>query len=132
MNLPWRSYYERNPWLFVAAAFGGGLLLSAAMRARRGASAQQPQEQREGEAAAADSGSRKHSTGASETWERIKAALLAAAGSQISSFVRELLPGMLGASRPSRQADGPDERSQNGPSRGGAGNGQATGEAAAQ
>ncbi len=92
-HMQWRSYYERNPWLFVAAAFAGGLLLSAAAKRRR-RSRVHDDERLEGPAeAAADGGSGTVGSGTSDIWDRIKATLLAAAASQIGSFIREGVPG---------------------------------------
>ncbi len=110
----WRGYYERNPWIFVAAAFAGGLLLSAAIRRRRS----WPALGHERGHVAAEEGTESDAH-TKEVWERIKAALLTAAGSQISSFVREIVPHLLGPYRPLGRAGASDARSQNGSGMGG-------------
>ena len=122
-NAQWRGYYERNPWIFVAAAFAGGLLLSTAIRGRR---RPEPAGRQRPDAAIAAG----NDADMSEVWDRIKATLLAAAGSQIASFAREVVPSLLGRYRSSQSADAAGARATNG-SRGG-GNGRTTDEAAHQ
>ena len=122
-NVQWRGYYERNPWIFVAAAFAGGLLLSTAIRGRR--RSETSGRYRHDAAVAAE-----HDARASEVWDRIKATLLTAAGSQISSFVREMVPSLLGRYRSLRSAGASDTRSPHGS--GGGGNGRTTDEAVYQ
>ncbi len=113
-NAPWRSYYESNPWLFVAAAFAGGLLLSAAVGARRNSRMHDDGRLEGSTALADDSEARGQSSGTSEIWDRIRSALLAAAGAQLSSFLREIVPGLLGPHRSTADADASSARSPNG------------------
>jgi hypothetical protein len=122
-NAQWRGYYERNPWIFVAAAFAGGLLLSTAIRGRRRSEASG--RHRHDAAIAAE-----HDAHMSEVWDRIKATLLTAAGSQITSFIREIVPSLLERYRSIRSADASDTQSPNGS--GGGGNGRTTHEAVYQ
>jgi hypothetical protein len=130
-NAQWRKHYEQNPWIFVAAAFAGGLLLSAAMPGRRRSRAREKERLESAVAAAADARARSQGSSTSDIWDRVKAVLLAAAGSQITSFLREIIPDLLGASRSTRQAGASDARSQNGSGISG-GNGQATDKTVAQ
>jgi hypothetical protein len=116
-NTQWRGYYERNPWIFVAAAFAGGLLLSTAIRGRRRSEAS-GRHRRDAPIAA------ERDAHMSEVWDRIKATLLTAAGSQITSFVREIVPSLLGRYQSLRSAGASDTRSPNGS--GGGGNGRTT------
>lgn len=122
-NAQWRGYYERTPWIFVAAAFAGGLLLSTAIRGRRRSEASGRHRQDAAITAENDA----HM---SQVWDRIKATLLAAAGSQITSFVREIAPSLFGRDRPLRSAGASDTRSPNGS--GGGGDGRTTDEAVYQ
>ena len=88
----WRAQYERRPWMFVGAAFAGGLLLAAAVSGYRHRAAHH----REGYAAAASAsvgaGSRRDSPAAAEIWNHFKDALIAVAGTQIRNFLHDVVP----------------------------------------
>lgn len=113
-DVPWRGYYERSPWLFVAAAFAGGVLLSAAVSGRRRAGVLEHDRLERGAKATSEMAARARSSDTSEIWERIKATLLAVAGSQISSFIREIAPSVIGQNRSPRQPEMSSARSRNG------------------
>lgn len=117
----WRRHYERHPWVFLGAAFAGGLLLSAALGGRRRPS---HREYRQPLARAPDSSSRS-TTATAEVWDLIKGALVTAAGSQISSFVREVLPSLRRSEHSADPRQGPEVRSSSG-SKSNGGNGHRT------
>jgi hypothetical protein len=89
----WRVQFERRPWAFVGAAFGGGLLLSAVLGGRR----RPPPYDRDRWSAAApvspSTVARHESSATTEIWDRIKGGLIAAAGSHIGNIIGEVIPG---------------------------------------
>ena len=91
----WRVQFERHPMALLGAAFAGGILLSAGLGGRR---------RRGGD----DPGSHVHApnlsmpssrpaperkSAPSDIWNNIKGALVAAAGTQMSTVLGELVPG---------------------------------------
>lgn len=95
----WRVQFERHPVAFLGIAFAGGLLLSAGLGGRRRHAS--PYDRTWAPAAAYmhsaarnpanDPGFQPKET--SHVWQDIKGALLAAAGTQVSSVLGEFLPG---------------------------------------
>jgi hypothetical protein len=115
----WRVQFERHPVAFLGIAFAGGLLLSAGLGGRR---RHPPTYDRTWVPAAAymngagplnpanDPGfERKEKP--SHVWNDIKGALLAAAGTQVSSVLGEFMPGFkehtAGGSSPGPQPTAP-------------------------
>jgi len=71
-TLNWRTYYDHNPWVFLAAAFVGSAALTAMMSGRDLA----PSYAKFG-----------------RTWSNVQAALLALAAKQGEQLMEELVPG---------------------------------------
>lgn len=83
----WRAQVRKNPRTMLGLAFGGGVLLAVLAGAGGGRSGARMRRGREPAAEGDD-----HPSEASETWEMLKGALVAAAASEVTSYVVELLP----------------------------------------
>lgn len=121
----WRVQFERHPVAFLGIAFAGGLLLSAGLGGRRRHS---PPYDRTwapptaymngagpGNPANDPASERKEN---SHVWDNIKGALLAAAGTQVSSVLGEFVPGFkehaAEENSPTPQSTGPVNGNGNG------------------
>lgn len=96
----WRVQFERHPMALLGVAFAGGLLLSAGLGGRRRRTAPyygpwMPPAHLNGSGLGSQGSGpgveRKEKS--SDVWDGIKGALFAAAGTQVSSILGELLPG---------------------------------------
>ena len=87
----WRVQFERHPVAFLGAAFVGGILLSASLGGRRRAGTYD-RERWSGSQAAPSRATWHENSAATEIWNKIKGGLVAAAGSQISNILGELIP----------------------------------------
>ena len=86
----WRTYYDRNPYLFVGTAFGGGLLLSAMFGGRRRATGHFREAQPKDSSYQRVEHSR---TGLSQSIDEIKTALIGYGMSKVMGIMGEILPG---------------------------------------
>lgn len=78
----WRTQFDRHPWVMVSAAAGAGFLVS---RLFSGGS-------REGQNSERGMRARRKQNRALETFDSIKAALLASAATQVRSFFSDVIP----------------------------------------
>jgi hypothetical protein len=96
----WRVQFERHPAAFLGVAFAGGLLLSAGFGGRRTRGANDMGSWTPGAwapganfSAPSSSAAGARKSAVSDTWNGIKGALIAAAGTQVRSVLSELVPG---------------------------------------
>jgi hypothetical protein len=96
----WRVQFERHPMALLGIAFAGGLLLSAGLGGRRrhtppyyGPWTPGPHLSGSGLGTPVNDPGLERKEKPSDVWGGIKGALLAAAGTQVSSVLGELLPG---------------------------------------
>jgi hypothetical protein len=96
----WRVQFERHPLALLGIAFAGGLLLSAGVGGRRrrapsyyGSWTPAPHMSGSGLGTPANDSGFERKEKSSDIWGGIKSALLATAGTQVSSVLGELLPG---------------------------------------
>ena len=102
----WRVQFGRHPWVFIGAAFAGGVLLSAALSGRRRQSWSQAAQ------AVPMSASRHMGSASSEIWSGIKGGLIAAAGSQLRHLLSDLFPSVRDHTRTYVSAAGAARRTQ--------------------
>lgn len=74
-SLDWRTYYNRNPWLFLGATLAGSALITA-MASKRGAMPTQG------------------SSAFSKAWDNVQGALMAVAAKQMQGFIEDIVPGI--------------------------------------
>ena len=85
----WKTYYERSPMTMLGVAFGGGALLAGLLGGRRqGAAPPAYQSRRE---ASAFTGS--HNSAVYDTWQNVRAALIALSGAKLCGVLNQALPG---------------------------------------
>jgi hypothetical protein len=96
----WRAQFEQRPLVMMGLAFGGGLALSMLFSGRkssRSSSSRRSGNRWRGESRRHDYGSEAKSqewqNQADSTWENIRGALLAVAGSKLGTLIEEVLPG---------------------------------------
>jgi hypothetical protein len=85
----WKTYYERNPMMMVGLAFGGGVLLASMLGGRREGAPFPAQVPR---SAGYLTGTTQRNP-VSETWQNMKAALIALSGAKLRSLLDEAIPG---------------------------------------
>lgn len=94
----WRAQFNQRPMLMIGVAFGGGLLLSALLSTRGNSQRSsnkalhnrwKPESQPSEHGA---SGGRDRDE-ANSTWDDIRGAVLAVAGTKLGSVIEEVLPG---------------------------------------
>jgi len=92
----WRAQFDRRPWAMMALAFGGGFLVSMLFSGDRDADRYSRKRWRR-ESQRRDYSSNVRTTDwesqASSTWDNIRGALLAVAGSRLGTLIEEVLPG---------------------------------------
>jgi len=95
----WRAQFEQRPMVMMGLAFGGGLLLSMLFpgrkNSRRANKFSGNQRSRGSQRPDYGSETRPHDwqEKADSTWENIRGAVLAVAGSRLGSLIEEVLPG---------------------------------------
>ena len=90
----WRHQFDRNPWLIMGMAFGGGLALtSLAGRSRGYAGNRYPSG---GDGNLRTGYSSPTTSRLADTWHNIQEALLAAATAKAEQFLEEVVPGFGG------------------------------------
>ena len=112
----WRAQFDQRPMLMIGLAFGGGLLLSALLGGRGSSrrssnKAAQNRWKRESQSSEHGSGGRDRDE-VTSTWDDIRGAVLAVAGSKLGSVIEEVLPGFQEHFKKRRQErnSGPQER----------------------
>lgn len=107
----WRVQFERHPIALLGIAFAGGLLLSAGLGGRRrrtpsyyGPWAPAPHMSGSGLGTPANDAGSERKAKSSDVWGGIKGALLATAGTQVSSVLGDLLPGFKEHATQAREA----------------------------
>ncbi len=83
----WRDRAKRRPWVTVGVALGGGILISRMVHAV-GAGGTLDRGRRRNDSADA----KRPPTQVSQTWDQIKAALLAAAAVELFEWIGDTLP----------------------------------------
>jgi hypothetical protein len=94
----WREQFQKNPFLMIGLAVGGGLLLSSLgeRRARVSYGERWGSERNGGPGLSemeSDRATRRQMRRASDTWDTIKGALIGVAATRAQGFLRELVPG---------------------------------------
>ena len=92
----WRAQFDQRPWVMMGLAFGGGFLISMLFGGDRDAD-RYSRKRRRRESQRRDYSSNVQTTDwdsqASSTWDNIRGALLAVAGSRLGTLIEEVLPG---------------------------------------
>jgi hypothetical protein len=92
----WRAQFAQRPWVMMGLAFGGGFLISMLFGGDRDADRYSRKRWRR-ESQRRDYSSNVRTTDwesqASSTWDNIRGALLAVAGSRLGTLIEEVLPG---------------------------------------
>jgi len=92
----WRAQFDQRPWVMMGLAFGGGFLISMLFGGDRDADRYSRKRWRR-ESQRRDYSSNVRTTDwesqASSTWDNIRGALLAVAGSRLGTLIEEVLPG---------------------------------------
>jgi hypothetical protein len=92
----WRAQFDQRPWVMMGLAFGGGFLISMLFGGDRDADRYSRKRWRR-ESQRRDYSSKVRTTDwesqASSTWDNIRGALLAVAGSRLGTLIEEVLPG---------------------------------------
>jgi hypothetical protein len=92
----WRAQFDQRPWVMMGLAFGGGFLISMLFGGERDADRYSRKRWRR-ESQRRDYSSKVRTTDwesqASSTWDNIRGALLAVAGSRLGTLIEEVLPG---------------------------------------
>jgi hypothetical protein len=88
VDTDWRGHVERRPWLVLGAALGGGMLVARIVDGVRGSVRERAHVRRDGR----ENGSRALPTEVGQTWDQIKAAVLAAAAVELFEWAGETLP----------------------------------------
>jgi hypothetical protein len=92
----WRAQFDQRPWVMMGLAFGGGFLISMLFGGDRDAGRYSRKRWRR-ESQRRDYSSNVRTTDwesqASSTWDNIRGALLAVAGSRLGTLIEEVLPG---------------------------------------
>jgi hypothetical protein len=93
----WRAQFDQRPMVMMGLAFGGGLLLSMLFSGRKNSRHSWSRNRWRRESPRYDYGSEASTHGRREktdsTWENVRGALLAVAGSRLGSLIEEVLPG---------------------------------------
>jgi hypothetical protein len=96
----WRAQFDQRPMLMIGLAFGGGLLLSALLTGRRRGNSQRSSNKAPHNRWKRESQSSEHGASggrdrdeANSTWDDIRGAVLAVAGTKLGSVIEEVLPG---------------------------------------
>src|SRR5436853_7906699 len=88
----WRAQFDQRPWVGMGLAFGGGLLLALIFGGSGSSDESNWSDRRSSESQTFGNGRKKLDT-ASAIWENIRGAILAVAGSRLSSTLEGVLPG---------------------------------------
>jgi hypothetical protein len=109
----WRVQFERHPMALLGAAFTGGILLSAGLggRRRRGADDLGSYVRAPSLSTPSSRPVPERKSAPSELWNSIKGALVAAAGTQMSAVLGELVPGFRDYQGTAARPVGSTERS---------------------
>jgi hypothetical protein len=113
----WRAQFNQRPMLMIGVAFGGGLLLSALLSTRENSQrssnkALHNRWKRESPPSEHGASGGRDRDEANSTWDDIRGAVLAVAGTKLGSVIEEVLPGFQEhfKKRPQERNSWPQER----------------------